>query len=73
MIYFDSQKQSKLQEAMVRKNCTKQKAEHLLRTSVLVSELKTEDSLQATLLRKEDRKWVKTPHRQEHNREDYNS
>lgn len=70
MIYFDSQKQTKLQEAMVRKNCTKQKAEHLLKISVLASDLKSEDCLQATILRKADHKWMKIPRRQEHTGED---
>lgn len=73
MIYFDSQKQAKLQEAMVRKNCTKQKAEHL-RISVPEPDLKAEDCLPATVLRKEDCKFtMKTPCRQDHDREDDNS
>lgn len=74
MIYFDSQKQTKLQEAMVTKNCTNQKAEHLLRISVPEPDLKTEDRLQATVLHKEDCKFtMKTPCRQDHNRKDDNS
>lgn len=34
VVYFDSQKQTKLREAMIRKNSTKQKSQDVLRTSV---------------------------------------